>query len=199
VPKRLRISTDGPPLIGVFGPLDDDRMARVQNQLRMADERLVALRDTLAARTDVSWESDGLGLETSDRLQRGMFSGWVEGDDAPLGVWVELTPRMGPPPADVEDPTAPYASWMVFWFVDDPEDRPIDIHGWDVQGHIRVITDENRDRFGDVVLNLPARHYDDPEKAAAALAAVCAELAEAALSRPPDAASWLGEGRAGRM
>ena len=190
--KCFRISTENPPLTAAFGPVDDDRMARVRTQLRLAEERLLALRDALAERTGMSWESDGVVLEASPRFQRGQIEGWVEGD-GPLAVWVELTPRMGPPPPDVEDPSAPYASWMVFWFIDDPQERPIDIDGWDVEGSLSIVTDDNHDRGGDVVLDLPGGHHHDPEDAAAAFPAICGELAAAVLSRPPDAASWLGE------
>lgn len=64
---------------------------------------------------------------------------------------------------------------------------------WDLEAEITVYTDENRDRGGDVALELPERRYHRPEEAAAGFAAICGELAKLGLSRPPDAASWLGE------
>jgi hypothetical protein len=178
VARWLRISTEHPPLVGAFGSLDHERTGEVLAQLKLAEDRLMSLRDTLAERTGRSWTCYGVQLVASDRFGSGSIRGWVEGD-AGVTFSAELTPRW-----DTRG-----------WRPGDPWQVGKD--AWDLEAEITVYTDENRDRAGDVVREFPERRYLSPEDAAAGFAAICAELAEAALSRPPDAASWLGEGEHG--
>lgn len=76
--RHLRISTERPPLGGVFGPLDEERTARVLGHLQLADDRLMALRDALAEQTGAAWKCEGVQLVVGRTMGYGMISGYVE-------------------------------------------------------------------------------------------------------------------------
>jgi hypothetical protein len=120
---------------------------------------------------DEEGTSPGVLLAPSNRLGSGHIVGWV-GDGAPLEVSVEL---------ELRSDTARLAAG-----------RPwrVGIDAWDLDGELRLHGDENRVRAGDVVVQIPEHRMHRPGDAARAVADVCARLAGAARSRPPDAASW---------
>ena len=134
----------------------------------------MALRETLAEQTGESWNCRGVLLVASENLGFGTIDAEVEGD-GDVSFWARLTPCWD---TSGWQPGGPGQAGK---------------GAWDLEAEITVYTDENHDRGGDVVLELPARRYLSPEEAAVGFAATCAELGELALSRRPNVASWQPE------
>jgi hypothetical protein len=153
----------------VSGPLERAQEDRVLGHLRLVHSGSARSRVPLpsgpAARGKArAWSS------RVNRSGQACIRGWVE--SAPLAFWTQLHPRK--------------------YYTEDPTElpRPMVTDAWDVEGTVWLITDDNRDRGGDIVMELPARRYQDPEGATAAYADLWAEVTELALLRPLDARSW---------
>lgn len=177
----VRIATDQPDLTPVFGPLDDEQKARVVGHLVTADARLTALHETLSEQQpDCGWETEGVVLDTEISGQASIH---VKVEDAKGTITFAAELRPGNFFGDEDNPWQPGRPPLV-----------MATDAWDVEGSIDV---RFRARVAgrpytiqEQVHELEERRHDTPDAAAEAFAALCAELADLALSREATLLAW---------
>ena len=175
-----RISTDNPDVSPVFGVLDDAQRARVVEQLTAADKRLAGVHDALNQQTGGGWETEGVVLETEVSGQAAIKVS-IEDAKGTITFSAELRPRnfFG----DEDNPWQPGRPPLV-----------MATDAWDVEGSVDVRFKTRVSgrpyTIQEQVVELEERRHETPEAAAEAFAALCAELAELALSREPTVAAW---------
>jgi hypothetical protein len=170
--RSKRVTTEKPDLGPVFGRLDSSERSRVLEALARADEKLLALRRELTERTNRSWRSRGIELETYPSGQASI-GGYVQ--DGELTFAVELRPHN----FFHEAP----------WRPGEPI-RKMATDAWDVDATVYVIGESTVDAEQETAAQLPARRCERPQHAAAELVNVCAELHQLARSRPPEPRAW---------
>jgi hypothetical protein len=167
-----RITIEKPDLSPVFGRLDRSECTAVLHALARAEEKLLALRRELTERTNRSWRSRGLELETYPSGQASI-GGYVQ--DGELTFAVELRPQN--------------------FFHDEPwkpgePSREMATDAWDVDASVYVMSEGGLEIGQETAAELPARRHERAKEAAAALVDVCAELDQLARSRPAEPRAW---------
>lgn len=178
-----RISTDHPDLTPVLGPLDDDQRTRIVELLEGADARLSALHETLLEQTGLTWNTDGVILETSLSGQASIDA-MIEESTGKVTFSLQLRPRNYFPTEE--------GMWQ-------PGRPPLVMatDAWDVDGSVEV-------RFKTRVAGRPytiqeqvaeieERRYEGAVEAVEGFAAVAEELVELALSREATVDAWKPE------
>jgi hypothetical protein len=179
----MRISADRPDLSPVLGPLGQEQRARVLELLEAADARLSSVAETLAARSELAWTYEGVVLALADSGQTSIDV-VVEESSGKVTFAAQLRPRnFFPTEAGMWQPGRP------------PLRMATD--AWDVDGSVAI---RFRTRIAgrpctiqQQVVELPEQRHEDSVGAVAAFAALCAELAELALSREPSVEAWRPE------
>ena len=178
-----RISTDHPDLTPVFGTLDDDRAARVNELLEQADARLSDLLEKLAATTGTVWKSDGVVLETAVSGQASIDV-LVEEAGGKVSFALQLRPRNFFPTEEE------------MWY---PGRKPLVMatDAWDIDGSVAVrFKTRVQGRpytIQEPVAEIEEKRYEEAVAAAEAFAARADELIELALSRDPTVEAWHPE------
>ncbi len=171
-----------PDLSVVFGELEDDRKALVQEQLDVAGKCLTDLAATLGERSGRTWKTSGVGVEVYESGQA-MVNGAVEDPAEGITFSVELRPSNF---FDDERPWRPGEA-----------PRPMATDAWDVEGEALVLkvtrVSGRKYTIQESAAELEEQRYDTPEAATAALVQFASDLAELALSRDPVAASWQSD------
>ena len=171
-----------PDLSRVFGELDDERKALIQEQLDIAGKRLTDLAATLGERSGRSWKTNGVNVEVYESGQA-MVNGAVEDPAEGITFSVELRPGNF---FDDERPWRPGEA-----------PRLMATDAWDVEGEALVLkvtrVSGRKYTIQESAAELEEQRYDTPEGAAAALVQFASDLAELALSRDPVAASWQSD------
>jgi hypothetical protein len=175
-----RITTEKPDIAVVLGDLDDDRKAKVLEELEAADGRLETLRADLAERSGrSSWETTGVVLE---RLESGQarILGTVEDPQEGIFFTAEMRPRNF---FNEENPWRPGQAA-----------RPMSTDAWDVEGEVQVVRETRiagrKYTVQETAHELPEQRHDTVEAAVGAFTALWDELVELAASRDPVAKAW---------
>lgn len=166
----------------VFGLLDDERKAAVQEQLDTASKCLTDLAATLGERSGRPWETRGVNVELYESGQS-MVNGTVE--DASEGITFSVELR----PSNFFDDERPWRPGEA--------PRPMATDAWDVEGEALVLkvtkVSGRKYTIQEQAAELEEQRFDTPEAAAAGLVSFASRLAELALSRDPVAASWQSD------
>jgi hypothetical protein len=166
------ISADDLDLTPVFGAVDDETKAGVLEELRRADATLAAVRDELGL------EGDGLTLERYPSGQTEVI-GVLRGADGKLTFETGLRPRNFFSESPWQPGRAP---------------RSMMTNAWDVDGYVRVMVRKpvggHKYTIQETGAEIEEEHFDSAVEAAAALAAVCEQLAGLARSREPTVDAW---------
>jgi len=179
----IRISTDHPDLTPVFGPLDDEKTARVTELLEQADARLSDLQEKLSATTGTVWKSDGVVLETAVSGQASIDV-LIEETGGKVSFALQLRPRNFFPTEEE------------MWY---PGRKPLVMatDAWDIDGSVAVrFKTRVQGRpytIQEPVAEIAEQRHEDAVAAAEALAARADELVELALSRDPTVDAWRPE------
>ncbi len=171
-----------PDLSVVFGELDNDRKAAIQEQLDVADKCLTDLAATLGERSGRVWETTEVHIEVYESGQA-MITGVVEDPAEGITFNVELRPRNF---FEDERPWRPGEA-----------PRSMSTDAWDVEGEALVMkvtkVSGRKYTIQESAADLEEQRYDTPEAAAAAFVSYAEQLAELALSRDPVAVSWQSD------
>jgi hypothetical protein len=170
-------------LTPVLGELEDERAAKLAEQLAGADERLEALAEQLNEKGGVGFATEGVVLE-QEWSGQAMIKVLVENEKRNLGFAAELRPRnfFG----HEDNPWQPGRPPMV-----------MATDAWDVAGEVSV---RFKTRVGgrpytiqEQVVELAEKRYETAEEAVGAFVAICDRLTELALSKPPSLGGWKPE------
>jgi hypothetical protein len=166
----------------VFGELDDDQRAAVQDRLDAGSKVLTDLAATLGERSGRGWDVKGPSIEVYDSGQA-MITGVVKDDAEGITFDVELRP------SNFFDDVRP-------WRPGEPP-RAMSTEAWDVEGEALVLkttkVSGRKYTIQETAGELEEERFDSPEDAAAAFVSFAERLAELALSRDPVAAAWQSD------
>ena len=175
--------TESPDLSPVFGELDDERAASVQERLAAVDEQLSALAEELNEKGGVGFATEGVLLET-ELSGQAMVKVLVENAKRNVSFGAEIRPAnfFG----DEENPWQPGQPPMKMW-----------TETWDVEGALSV---RFKTRVAgrpytiqEQVAEIPEKRFVTIDATLKSFAAAADKLVELGRSREPTVQAWKPE------
>jgi hypothetical protein len=175
--------TESPDLSPVFGELDDERTASVQERLAAVDAQLTALAGDLNEKGGIGFATDGVLLDT-ELSGQAMIRVLVENAKRNVSFAAEIRPAnfFGDP----ENPWQPGQPPLKMW-----------TESWDVEGALSV---RFKTRVAgrpytiqEQMVEIPEKRYVTIDATLKAFAAVADKLAELGRSREPTVEAWKPE------
>jgi hypothetical protein len=175
--------TESPDLSPVFGELDDERAASVQERLAAVDAQLAALADELNEKGGVGFATEGVLLET-ELSGQAMIRVLVENAKRNLTFAAEIRPAnfFG----DEENPWQPGQPPMKMW-----------TETWDVEGSVSV---RFKTRVAgrpytiqESMVEIPEKRFVTLDRTLQAFTDAARKLVELANTREPTVPAWKPE------
>ncbi len=175
--------TDKPDLSPVFGELDDERAASVQERLEAVDAQLTALAEDLNEKGGVGFATEGVLLET-ELSGQAMVRVLVENAKKSVSFIAEIRPANFY--GDPENPWQPGQPPLKMW-----------TETWDVEGALSV---RFKTRVGgrpytiqEQMVEIPEKRFVTIDATLKAFEAAAEKLADLGRSREPTLQAWKPE------
>jgi hypothetical protein len=175
--------TEKPDLSPVFGELDDERAASVQERLAAVDEQLSALADDLNEKGGVGFSTEGVLLET-ELSGQAMIRVLVENAKRNVSFAAEIRPAnfFGDPESPWQPGQPPLKMWTETWDVDGALSVRFKTR---VAGRPYTIQEQ--------MVEIPEKRYVTIDATLKAFAAAAEKLADLGRSREPTLQGWKPE------